>query len=468
MNSSVVASRPRRDARWLAPADAHARWVRRRVGLAWGLLFLNVLTFYAWTWSGLPLIVPIPHRIGQVITQGALPAALLVALTVNRRMLIRPNVFLCLLSLLAIEAFVAVIGHPSGHVIGTLYRTTRLAGFVGTLWLLTPWWGRRDMLLVRCQLVCTSVALGSVLLGLAISPGRALADGRLSGVLWSMPPTAVADYAAVTIGLMAVLWLGSRASGRVALLVAAVAGSVLLLTHGRTALVGMMAGILVAGLSLFTAKARVRKLLAAAGVVVSIGAITLSGVLTAWLVRGQDTQQLTGLTGRTAVWAAILSTPRNGFQVIFGSGLSDLSFNGVAIDSNWLAAFSDLGLIGVTLSAAMLLFLLADAYFHPRGIERALALFLVTYCLVSSVTETGLSGASAYLLELTLAASLLVPSGGDRSLALPSAGDAPAAWQPVADRSPSAPTVLTGGRNENRAGPQPIPLDRPKWGESGR
>jgi hypothetical protein len=40
---------------------------------------------------------------------------------------------------------------------------------------------------------------------------------------------------------------------------------------------------------------------------------------------------------------------------------------------------------------------------------RALALFLVVYCLVASFTETGFSDASTYLLELTLAASMLVP-----------------------------------------------------------
>ena len=41
--------------------------------------------------------------------------------------------------------------------------------------------------------------------------------------------------------------------------------------------------------------------------------------------------------------------------------------------------------------------------------QRALALFLVTYCLVASFTEVGFTDASTYLLELTLAASLLVP-----------------------------------------------------------
>ena len=47
----------------------------------------------------------------------------------------------------------------------------------------------------------------------------------------------------------------------------------------------------------------------------------------------------------------------------------------------------------------------------------ALALFLVVYCLVASFTEVGFTDASMYLLELTLAASLLVlpsPAGTRR------------------------------------------------------
>jgi hypothetical protein len=41
--------------------------------------------------------------------------------------------------------------------------------------------------------------------------------------------------------------------------------------------------------------------------------------------------------------------------------------------------------------------------------ERALALFLVVYCLVASFTETSITDVSPYLLEVTLAASMLVP-----------------------------------------------------------
>ena len=38
------------------------------------------------------------------------------------------------------------------------------------------------------------------------------------------------------------------------------------------------------------------------------------------------------------------------------------------------------------------------------------ALFLAVYVLIASLTETGFSDASTYLLELTLAASLVMPS----------------------------------------------------------
>ena len=80
---------------------------RRWVGMTWFLLVLNVLTFYPKTWSGQPLIVPIPSVIGKLITQGALPAALLIALAVNRRMLIRPSMYLGLISLLVVEALIS-------------------------------------------------------------------------------------------------------------------------------------------------------------------------------------------------------------------------------------------------------------------------------------------------------------------------------------------------------------------------
>ena len=57
--------------------------------------------------------------------------------------------------------------------------------------------------------------------------------------------------------------------------------------------------------------------------------------------------------------------------------------------------------------AALIIILILLAATHQRGLRRALALFLVTYCLVASFTETGLAEATPYLLELVVAASLL-------------------------------------------------------------
>jgi hypothetical protein len=406
MSSSVTAVgprravfRPRRTIGWTVSAQARERWTRRRIGLAWGLLVLNIVTFYSTTWDGQPLLLPIPHMVGKLIAQGAMPAALLVALTVNRRMVIRPNVFLCLVSLFVFDALLTALRHEYlfETLFGTIYRTTRLIGFVATLWLLTPWWGRRDLLLVRSHLIAMAVVLGSVLLGLFTSPGHALTQGRLSGTLWPVPPTQVAHYAAVTAGIVALLWLSGRLSGRFALAVAGVATVMLLLTHTRTALFAMVAGLLVGGLSLFAAKSRVRKTFLTLG------------------VRGENSQQLTALTGRTTVWQLVVTLPRNWFEVVFGFGLSNNSFNGLPIDSNWLATYNDQGLFGVVLCVILLLFIFVAAFFHPRGAHRALALFLVTYCLIASYTETGLSQPSDYLLEMTLAASLLVaPLAGRR------------------------------------------------------
>lgn len=400
MRSSIAVSQPRRDITSTGRADARERWAQRRVALAWYLLVLNCLTYFP---GGL---VHLPSAVGKGITQGALYVALFVLLTVNRRIILRPNVFLCLVSLLIVGALITIL-QPQ-HV-GTVYRTFRLAAFVAALWMLTPWWGRRDLLLVRCHLRALSVVLGTTLLGLMVAPGHALQQGRLADVIWPSPPPQVAHYAAVTFGLVVVLWLCGQLRGRVTLTVVVLAGAILILTHTRTALAAMIAGLLVAGMSLIVAKERARKLFAVVGAIATIAILTLSGAISSWLARGQG-GQLTELSGRTVVWSQVLNVPRNKFDMIFGFGLSNDTFNGLSIDSNWLASYQTQGLYAVTLCAMMLLFLLVTAYFSPRGVQRAMALFLVIYCLVASFTEVGFTDASMYLLELALAASLLAPS----------------------------------------------------------
>src|SRR5215469_11169759 len=408
MNSSVAQVRPRERVLLPTSTPASERSVLRRVGIVWGLLVLNALTFYG-------SAVHIPHAAGRILTQAALPAALVVALTVNRRVMIRPNVFLSLVSLLVIEAIITCL---QPEHLGTLYRTFRLGEFVAVLWLLTPWWGRRDLLLVRYHLTALAVILGSVVLGIMVAPGYAFNGGRLGGAIWAIPATQLAHYAAIMFGLVVMLWLAGHIRGRLTLVVVAVTGAILLLTHTRTALLALVAGILVAGLSLITIKARVRKFLASAGIISAIVIMTLSSLIGTYLARGEDTTQLHNLTGRTKVWGPLLALPRDKFQEIFGFGLSNSSFNGLPIDSNWLASYQEQGLIGVSVCILILAFLFLAAYFHPPGLRRALALFLVTYCLTASFTEDGFTDATPYLLELALAASVLMPALASRTMNL--------------------------------------------------
>jgi hypothetical protein len=393
-----------------AAIGASAKVLLRGPRLVWAALFLNVLAF-----SDLKTVIPIPTTVGQMATQGALIIAFLLALMANPRGIIRPNLFLVLLTIMAVVALMVSIHNE--FFLGSTFRACRLIGFTTVLWLLTPWFGRSDFVLLRSHIWCLRIVVGSILLGAILSPGAAYSygDGRLSGALWPIPPTQVAHYSAVLIGCTVVLWFGGAVRGRTALLTLIGAGVTLLGAHTRTALIALTIGLLIAAASMFIGHARVRRASAALAVLVVVAASLFAPLIIEWFFRGQTSEEAAGLTGRTKVWTEILGLQRSWWQDVFGFGLSNKSFNGLSIDSNWLAVYLDQGWFGVAVDAALLLILIFLAVTHRRGIRRAAALFLVTYCLVTSITETGLGDASPYLLHLVVAASLLAaPPGEER------------------------------------------------------
>ena len=99
------------------------RWARAKGGLlrsplpVWMALFVNVLAF-----SALQTLIPIPATLGQLVTQGALIMAFLLALLANPFGVIRPNLFLVVLTILAVVALMVSIhnqfmfGSTSGPV----------------------------------------------------------------------------------------------------------------------------------------------------------------------------------------------------------------------------------------------------------------------------------------------------------------------------------------------------------------
>ncbi len=377
----------------------------RRVTVIWCLLFFNALT------PG-QSVLPIPHRIAQLMTQGSLFLALFLVLTINPRLRIRPNWFLGLYTVLAASSLMMSIRFVG---IGTDYRSVRLIVFLSVLWLLTPWWGRRDLLFLRSQMRFLGIILGSVVLGLLIWPGKALPNGRLSGTIWPIWPTGVGHYAGEVAGLITLLWLCRLVSRRRALMVAVPAVIVLVLTHTRTALLAMIVALLVAGASLLLARRRVRRFFATGLIVVVVVGIPASPLLTHWLARGENAQGIENLTGRTIAWSAVLSSQRPTTNVIFGNGLSNdavnisanPTLNGLSIDSSWISIYQDQGIFGDVLVATVFVLLLLTALCRARGPTRAIALFLIVYCMIAGISESGLGNVSPYLLDLTVAASLV-------------------------------------------------------------
>jgi hypothetical protein len=217
----------------------------------------------------------------------------------------------------------------------------------------------------------------------------------------------VAHYAAVLFGTTLILWMcrvisGTHAAVGVSFSIAALVG-----THTRTALLGALIGCAVASASLFLGHARVRRVSASTFVGLMVGALLFAPQVITWLARGQSASEASQLTGRTQVWTEVIAAPRPLHEQLFGAGLSNKSFEGLAVDSNWIATYVDQGWCGLLIEVAILLVLLLMAATHVRGPRRALALFLIVYCIVASVTETGLGDASPYLLDLAVAASLL-------------------------------------------------------------
>ena len=363
------------------------------------------------------MVVPIPHKVGQLITQCVLPVALIIALTINRRGSIRPNWFLGLYSVLGVITLMMSVRLVS---VGTTYRGFRLVAFLAVLWLLTPWWRDRGLVLLRSQLVVLWGILVSLVVGFVLAPKKAFSlnfgSARLTGVLWPIPAPQVGHYMAELTGVVILLWLCGMMRRRPALILIGSGLAALIASHTRTALAAMIGGLLVAALSLFLAKRRVRRAFAVCLLVIVAVVVPLSPLITSWLTRGQSSSQVTHLSGRTNVWPVVLSQSRPETNKILGSGMTNDSvmnvgapFEGRPIDGSWIATYQNQGIVGWVLEGFMFLVLILTALLRPRGPTRSIALFLIVYCLFSSFAESGMGEASSYLLDLTVAASLLVP-----------------------------------------------------------
>jgi hypothetical protein len=376
--------------------------VPRAVGAVWFLLLVNTLGF-----AKVDGLVPLPRSTFQAITMGALALAFGLALLLNPRIRLRPSAYLLLLSLLVVVSVAASMVLESG--LGSLFRCFRLVLFVVTLWLTSGWW-RGDLSFARFHVRALGAVLLTVLAGLVISPGAAFSgpDDRLVGAIWPIAAPQVGQYCAVAAGLTILMWLTRNVDGRSALVVVVPAIALLLLSHTRTALLGLVAALCLAGLSLAPTSRRARRVLSVAVCVGVVAAAAFSEGVQSWLRRGQNAEEISNLTGRQKAWDLLLAENRTTGEQLLGMGLTDKSFAGLPIDNAWLSVYHEQGWVGIAIVVAFLCALLATAALRPPSPARACAVFLVLYCIFASYTEVGLGDASPYLLHLTVAASLLV------------------------------------------------------------
>ncbi|MER6267376.1 O-antigen ligase domain-containing protein [Streptomyces sp900105755] len=401
-------------------AEAATAGTPRIVGVVWGLLVLNTLGS-----AGAKTIVPLPRSLIQMVTMGALVAAFALALAVNLRLRIRPSAYLLLLSLLLVTSVLSSAHLESGF--GALFRCFRLTLFVGTLWLLSRWWDG-SLTFVRYHVRAYFAVLGSVAAGLVVSPGAALPDlygGRLVGALWPLTPPQIGQYAAVIIGLTVLLLMGRRTDRTSAAVVIVPSFVLLALTHTRTATLGLLLGLALGIGSLILTSAAARRFFSWAVLVGAVAAVGFAGALQTWFLRGQTKENFSSLTGRAKVWDALLAAPRTTSEQLLGVGLGDKSFGGLPIDNSWLAVYNEQGLIGVTLVAIIIVVLGGVALLRPPSLQRACAIFLISYCAIASYTEAGLGDASPYLLHLALAASLLAAPAATAPRSTPELADRP-------------------------------------------
>ena len=371
----------------------------RRVKLIWALLFLSSLP-----WGNPTREIFIPKRFEQVGTALCLGMAVVLALALNRSLRIRGAGFVWLYAGLVVVALLPVLGGWAG--LGSLFRAGRFGVALVVMLLLSRYWMRDRDVLLESHLAVMKFLLVTV--GLALAVGLGLnSEGRLFGQIPALEPPQVGQIAGVLAGVSLLLVVSRVVPARRGLIWCTVGVVFLVLSYTRTAMVALVVGLLLGVVSLITTSKRARAVLTVLLLAGPIIVMLVGPVADAWFKRGQDDAQFATLTGRTNAWDRVYAFERDEWTELFGVGLTDKSIDGLPIDSGMLSVYHEEGMVGVVIVVGILTALVVSTVFAPPGPRRAVALFLVTYCIVASYTETGVGDMSSYVLSLAIAASLV-------------------------------------------------------------
>jgi hypothetical protein len=309
-----------------------------------------------------------------------------------------------LYAILPILALCAPLSGVGGA--GTFIRPGRFFVAIAAHALLAPTWRRDPWLLANAHARVLRVMVAAALLSLVLGKGRN-PDGRLIAQVPALVAPQVGQFATVLVGItliQAVTRAPRLPRGPLWIVLGAAA---LLLSETRTPLIAGAVGLTMAMLLLGLTHARARQAIASLVVAGPLLAVLLTPFFREYIKRNQSDEFLASLTGRRTAWAMVFDLPRTGFEQLFGVGYGDKSIEGRPIDNGYLATYHELGKVGLVLVIGVIAVFAFRALLCPEPVNRALAVFLVTFVAISSYTETGIGDMSPYVMHLVLAGAIV-------------------------------------------------------------
>lgn len=331
----------------------------------------------------------------------------------QQRRFLRPGPVLVLSAYLACTV---VGGWAAGSLVPSAVVAVRVGLLAVAVCILASGFDAQALIGSLVAALATYAFLGA-LTGLASSSGD-----RLRGGFPPLNPNELASMCAVIV--LWCLWrLLAGQDAWIHLAAMGVALAILAATGSRTPLAALPLGAAV--LILHVTAVRLRTVVIA---VVALPALVWlvggTGFFSSLVLRGGDSQGLTTLSNRTIAWQAALTPKDSWWLEWFGGGLvmkripvPGQWWNEQILDSSWISALVQGGLIGLGLCVGWLLYSMVSTVDSPVGL-RALQLALLVYLGSRGLLESGLFDASpAFLVFVTVAATVPLRARGDQSSA---------------------------------------------------
>ncbi|TWP33485.1 O-antigen ligase family protein [Leekyejoonella antrihumi] len=358
---------------------------RLRLVIAWILVVLALLpwrsqTYYSGGVDPTVAVKAVLQIVALVLALGrALPGRLYAALGPRTLAIV-----------FAFVLFACLGGWAAGSPVTSAILGIRILLIVATVALLMVSYPH-DVALTSGIMVLAGVGMFCGLSGL----GKVGATGRLYGGILPINPNQISLMISPLV--IWLVWRMLQAQARLveyALLVVLFATT--WLTGSRTGLVGLIIGIVI--VLMYARRLPLGGMLSIIFCMpVLLWIVGFTGVIAGYVGRNGDGHVMT-LSSRTIAWSAAFSAPTDFWSHWFGGGLNVTTvsvtgqwWNQQVVDSSWVSAYIQAGVVGVALLALWSFTCLTASFRAPRA-TRGLMIALVVNAIIRSALETGLIG----------------------------------------------------------------------------